>query len=150
MTTDGRTAQQDAMVETGTDDDAIRAEDRAERGDAVVANETDENGRPTATSEPERVDSDDSELVPLLDRGDADEFRGRWNDLQTDFVDHPREVVEQADELVDELMKRLSAQFAEERSRLEGQWDRDEDVSTEELRVALTRYRSFFERLLAA
>jgi hypothetical protein len=66
------------------------------------------------------------------------------------FVDRPRESVEQADQLVADLMQRLAAQFSEERAELEGQWERDDDVSTGDLRAALTRYRSFFERLLSA
>ena len=55
-----------------------------------------------------------------------------------------------ADQLVAEIMQRLAESFARERSDLEQQWDRGEDVSTEDLRVALQRYRSFFQRLLAA
>jgi hypothetical protein len=128
----------------------MSTEERVEREDATVATETDER-QTTVTSEAGQAETDDgSELVPLLERGESESFRGRWNEIQAGFVDHPRQVVEQADALVADLMQRLSAQFGEERSRLEGQWDRDEDVSTEDLRVALTRYRSFFERLLAA
>ena len=129
----------------------MSTEERTERQDETVATERDDDGQPTVTAEAERPETDDgSELVPLLERGESDKFRNRWTEIQAGFVDHPRQVVEQADELVADLMQRLSAQFGEERSRLEGQWDRDEDVSTEDLRVALTRYRSFFERLLAA
>ena len=73
-----------------------------------------------------------------------------WETIQTGFVDEPRQTVEQADELVAEVMKRLAEGFAGERERLEQQWGRGEDVSTEDLRVALQRYRSFFQRLLAA
>jgi hypothetical protein len=50
--------------------------------------------------------------------------------------------------LVAELMQQLAETFARERSALEEQWARGEDVTTKELRVVLTRYRSFFERLL--
>jgi hypothetical protein len=64
-------------------------------------------------------------------------------------VDEPRRTVEQADELVAQVMQRLAESFASERERLEGQWGRGEDVSTEDLRVALQRYRSFFQRLLS-
>ena len=60
------------------------------------------------------------------------------------------ETVEQADELVAQVMKRVAEGFATERERLEQQWGRGEDVSTEDLRVTLQRYRGFFERLLAA
>jgi hypothetical protein len=88
--------------------------------------------------------------MPLFNAEEAERFRSRWTDIQTRFVDAPRDVVEQADHLVADVMQRLVAQFSDARSRLETQWDQNEDVSTEELRVALTRYRSFFERLLAA
>jgi hypothetical protein len=56
--------------------------------------------------------------------------------------------VEQADSLVAEVMQRLAAVFADERNGLEQQWDRGDDTSTKDLRVALRRYRSFFDRLL--
>ncbi|HEX7309770.1 MAG TPA: hypothetical protein VF232_01210, partial [Gaiellaceae bacterium] len=73
-----------------------------------------------------------------------------WQQIQTSFVDKPRDAVAEADALVADLMQRLAASFSHERERLESQWDRGDDVSTEELRVALTRYRSFFDRLLSA
>lgn len=91
-----------------------------------------------------------SEAPPLFAEGEAAGFRDRWNETQTGFVDEPRRAVEQADGLVAEMMQRLAQVFAEERSRLEQDWDRGDDVSTEDLRIALRRYRSFFERLLAA
>jgi hypothetical protein len=77
-------------------------------------------------------------------------FTSRWQELQTSFVDQPREAVAEADALVADLMQRLAASFSQERERLEAQWDRGDDVSTEDLRIALTRYRSFFDRLLSA
>src|SRR4051812_9530346 len=86
----------------------------------------------------------------LLERDDDAEFQRRWQDIQTGFVDSPRETVERADELVASVMKRLAEGFAAERERLEGQWGRGEDVSTEDLRLTLQRYRSFFQRLLSA
>ena len=86
----------------------------------------------------------------LLFSGDGDEYRTRWRDIQAEFVDHPRQAVEEADGLVSEVMQELSRVFSEERGRLESQWDQGEDADTEHLRVALTRYRSFFERLLTA
>jgi hypothetical protein len=88
-------------------------------------------------------------LHPLLDRDEGERFRAQWQEVQTDFVDEPRGSVEQADALVAELMQRLAQTFAEERQNLESQWSRGDDVSTEDLRVALRRYRSFFERLLS-
>jgi hypothetical protein len=85
-----------------------------------------------------------------LPGNETERFTGRWQEIQASFVDEPRTSVEQADALVADLMQRLAAGFSDERQRLEGQWDRGDDVSTEDLRVALTRYRSFFDRLLAA
>jgi hypothetical protein len=86
---------------------------------------------------------------PLLDTADTEGFRARWTDVQTGFVDAPRRSVEQADALVAELMQHLAKSFADERSRLESQWDRGEDIPTDDLRDAFQRYRSFFERLLS-
>ena len=86
--------------------------------------------------------------TPLFNTGDADGYRTRWSGIQTGFVDEPRKAVEEADSLVAEVMKRLSDGFADERGRLESAWDRNDKISTEDLRVAMRRYRSFFERLL--
>ena len=94
------------------------------------------------------VASDDA--PELLPRSENEGFQARWETIQTGFVDEPRQTVEQADELVAEVMRRLAEGFASERERLEGQWGRGEDVSTEDLRVALQRYRGFFQRLLSA
>jgi hypothetical protein len=84
----------------------------------------------------------------LLAADDAEAFRARWTDVQHGFVDAPRQAVEQADGLVAELMQHLAKTFADERGRLESQWDQGGDVSTEDLRTAFQRYRLFFERLL--
>jgi hypothetical protein len=73
----------------------------------------------------------------------------RWKEIQTRFVDEPRGAVEDADSLVANLMQQLAEGFAKERERLEAQWGRGEDISTEDLRVALQRYRTFFQRLLS-
>lgn len=86
----------------------------------------------------------------LLPDDQSERFNMRWHEIQTSFVDQPRDSVQQADALVADLMQRLAASFSNERERLEAQWDRGDDVSTEDLRVALTRYRSFFDRLLSA
>jgi hypothetical protein len=85
----------------------------------------------------------------VLFRDAGEDYRSRWHDIQAEFVDHPRDAVAEADGLVDEVMRELAHVFAEERQRLEAQWDKGEDADTEDLRVALTRYRSFFERLLS-
>jgi hypothetical protein len=84
----------------------------------------------------------------LFPENESRDFHKRWTDIQTAFVDEPRQAVERADELVAEVIKRLADSFAQERSRLEGQWGRGDNVSTEDLRVTLQRYRAFFDRLL--
>lgn len=89
------------------------------------------------------------QVTPLFSQDEAAEFRARWDAIQVGFVDEPRHSVEQADNLVAETMRRLAEIFADERDGLEHEWDRGADVSTEDLRVALRRYRSFFGRLLS-
>ncbi len=88
--------------------------------------------------------------APLVPVEQAEPYRSRWEEIQTGFVDEPRQAVEQADHLVAEVIKRVAEVFADERSKLEGQWSRGDQVDTEQLRVALKRYRTFFERLLSA
>jgi len=87
--------------------------------------------------------------VQLLATEELQTLRSRWDTIQTGFVDEPRRAVEQADSLVADMMQRIAQLFADERSNLESQWSRGDDVSTEDLRVALKRYRSFFDRLLS-
>jgi hypothetical protein len=94
--------------------------------------------RPAAVSEP----------MPLFSESEMGDFRSRWSTIQTGFVDEPRRTVEGADKLVAAVMQRLEEGFVNERLGLEKQWDRGDNVSTEDLRVALQRYRSFFDRLL--
>ncbi len=86
--------------------------------------------------------------APLFAEKEGQEFRSRWDDIQIHFVDDPRRAAQDADGLVAETMKRLAEIFSEERKNMESQWSRGEDVSTEDLRLALQRYRSFFNRLL--
>jgi hypothetical protein len=87
--------------------------------------------------------------TPLFPNNELDELQNRWSAVQTAFVDEPRKAVEQADSLVASAMKRLAEVFADERATLEKAWDRGDNVSTEDLRIALQRYRSFFQRLLS-
>jgi hypothetical protein len=112
--------------------------------DAVPVDST-----PAAPSMPNVQDRARSQPTPLLVSDETHTFRSRWDSIQTGFVDEPRHSVEQADGLVAEVMQRLAETFADERSKLEGQWSRGDNVSTEDLRLALQRYRSFFDRLLS-
>ncbi len=87
--------------------------------------------------------------APLLNQNEIQAMRVHWSNIQAGFVDEPRKSVELADALVAELMQQLARTFASEKNNLEGQWERGQQVSTEDLRVALQHYRSFFDRLLS-
>ena len=91
----------------------------------------------------------DETQTPLLPRDRSEELMERWEEIQASFVDRPQEAVEEADALVSDLMQQITGSLASERERLEKQWSEGDDVSTEDLRVALTKYRSFFDRLLS-
>src|SRR5215471_508721 len=95
------------------------------------------------------VKSEDEQLAPLFSPEMAQDFRSRWSAVQSSFVDDPRQAVRQGDELVAQVMKSLAETFSNERAKLEGQLDQRDKASTENLRLALRRYRSFFERLLS-
>jgi len=135
----------------------VSIEPKIEKSSDVAVKEERSADRPHSTAEvardldrPEARERTDGEEAPstLFPENETNDFRTRWTDIQTGFVDEPRRAVEQADALVAEVIKRLASSFAEERSKLEGQWGRGDDVSTEDLRVSLRRYRSFFDRLL--
>jgi len=93
--------------------------------------------------------SEEEHAGPLLASDFSDDMRKRWETIQTGFVDDPRVSVQQADELVAAAIKKLAESFADARSQMEADWSKGKDVSTEDLRQALRRYRTFFQRLLA-
>ena len=97
---------------------------------------------PSATHEPSADET-------LFAGDDLAELRARWAGVQAAFVDDPKDCVQKADVLVSDLVEQLTTGFTQARSRLEEQWSRGEDASTEDLRLALMHYREFFERLLA-
>lgn len=110
--------------------------------------------RPPAATEPQQEDTQELQgrnenRTEMFAENETADFRSRWQEIQTDFIDDPRRCVERADELVAETMKRLAEIFTDERARLEHSWDQGDDVSTEDLRLAFQRYRSFFDRLLS-
>ena len=113
--------------------------DRDDRSDATATRANATSGQPGETDE----------RIALFSPDETSALRGQWDSIQVGFVDEPRQAVEKADALVAGAMKRLAEGFAAERERLEKQWDRGDSVSTEELRVALRRYRAFFGRLLS-
>jgi hypothetical protein len=123
--------------------------------DAFMTEET--SDYPPGQAEPmERERENTEELqdpnetrTAMFETQETEDFRSRWLRIQTEFIDDPRRSVERANELVAETMNRLTEIFAQERERLEQEWDRGDNVSTEDLRLALRRYRSFFDRLLS-
>ena len=136
-------------------DDTLRTDDATEQPSTadLAAVGTDGDAQDTTsrdTADSTMSDGQDDARRPLFAEQELDGYRSRWQTVQVRFVDDPRDTVKEADALVAELMQRLAQTFAEERSNLEGQWERGTDVSTEDLRVAMQRYRSFFDRLLAA
>jgi CHAD domain-containing protein len=105
------------------------------------------SGAHTAHTADRRAASEDA--PPLFEAEAVTSFRGRWQDVQTGFVDDPRRAVRDADELVAAVISALASSFAEHKGELEAQW-RDGEPATEELRVALRRYRSFFDQLIGS
>ena len=119
----------------------------AERQDAPAA----QRGPAGAAMQAQRPEAKDEteERAELLPASEAQELRSRWDKIQAGFVDEPRRSVKDADTLVDETIKRLADTFSQARAQMEQGWDRGASVSTENLRMALRRYRSFFNRLLS-
>ena len=139
--------QRDERRPTTADVAAAGAERRAAERELMepALRDGGERGAPTAVA----VGPTHGEREPMFAGNEGTAFRHRWDSVQASFVDEPRHAVEEADTLVAEVMQRLATVFADERSRLEGQWSRGTDVSTEDLRQALRRYRGFFDRLLS-
>jgi hypothetical protein len=143
-----------------SDEQVVAREPRDERisADAPAADTTSPSIRDGARREPvnaaagtvtgETRDVTGEARDALFPAEEANRFHTRWMDAQAAFVDEPRAAVERADSLVAEVMKKLAEGFAKERAWLERQWDRGDNVTTEDLRLALQRYRSFFDRLL--
>ena len=157
----------DTSARSGTTDASVTTHDPA-MDDRAAAHRSDGADRPGATSHgpatstsprrtpelanPAATDgaaTADDHAEPLFPSSEAERFRSRWVEVQTGFVDEPRSAVQSADGLVAEMMKRLAQVFADERGQLEEQWSRGDDISTEDLRQALRRYRSFMDRLLS-
>ena len=134
--------------------------ERWQMDDEATSNEEIQPGDKGTTPQPSAPESmsdrsehptgDEGLREPVLPADRTAGYRGRWDDIQSRFVDDPRSSVEQADTLVLEVVQDLQTTFGSERSSLEAQWQSGEDVQTEDLRVAPRRYRSFFDRLLSA
>jgi hypothetical protein len=143
--TEGRALSTEQIAAAGAEreDRATSSQDplQAPVEQSVPARQAAPGSDPGAGDQPRAQLLEDNELQNLL---------VQWKDIQAEFVDEPRKAVQAADALVAELMQRLAQMFASERAQLESRWSGGEDVSTEDLRRGLRRYRSFFERLLAA
>jgi hypothetical protein len=127
---------QDSLPDTQT-----REQARAEQQGQASAQQAMPGSDPGTSGQPH---------AQLLGDHELQSIRAQWKDIQAEFVDEPRTAVQNADALVAELMQRLAQMFASEREELESRWAGGDEVSTEDLRHGLRRYRSFFERLLAA
>jgi hypothetical protein len=118
-------------------------------GEDVSTPESDAADTPSESAVAEHEEHEAPADEPLFADGTLSGLRSRWDDVQAAFVDDPKECVQKADALVARVVDQLTTGFSEARTRLEAQWDRGEEASTEDLRVALKRYREFFERLLS-
>ena len=128
--------------------DARHADDR-ERIEDREHPHIDDHGHVDAREMAGRRPVTDERPMPMFAGAEAAGYRTQWDAIQTGFVDEPRKAVQEADALVALVINRLSEVFGDERGSLERQWGRGDEISTEDLRVALRRYRSFFERLLS-
>jgi hypothetical protein len=135
----------DRKLPVVTREDVADAKVRAERAEPAVEERPAPPPRQTVPAQTRA----EGQRERLFEGDRSTELQRRWTDVQARFVDDPHEAVTSADALVDEVIRDLSALFSDERSKLEAHLGKNEDVSTEDLRVALRRYRSFFERLLS-
>lgn len=148
--TDNQLSTRDLATRSeGDPDGSLETEPPADRPAGAGPAGAQDSGLETTQADASLTRDPGTDQEPLFASDQSERFTTRWQEIQTSFVDQPRNAVAEADTLVADLMQRLAASFSQERERLETQWDRGDDVSTEDLRVALTRYRSFFDRLLS-
>jgi len=134
---------------TELDQSAENAEFATEPAIETPAHSTDQRDLQPLESEPKSVaPAETSTERALFADHELSDLQSRWADVQAAFVDDPKDSVQQADGLVTDVVDQITSSFSQARSQLEEQWARGEDASTEDLRVALTRYREFFQRLL--
>jgi hypothetical protein len=141
---ENREPQIDIKEETPRDEVELEERERIERNEQRV----EERSETQITEQRTPANTIEDELEPLFEEEAARKFRSRWLAIQSKFVDDPRDSVKQADELVADIIKDVTMNFADRRIGLEKQWNSGENISTEDMRVTLKRYRSFFERLL--
>ena len=149
MDAPGETTTDQTLTDPATRDPVVsETATRSETADPGLSTADLARGDTTSRAEAGQGQRPDAQPEALFPAEDARTFQTRWDAIQVSFVDEPRRAVEQADALVAEALKRQAEIFAAARADLEGQWDRGQDVSTEDLRQALQRYRAFFTRVL--
>ena len=134
-------AEKEKQMEMDTGEERLRDEQIAEG--QVVEERTEENRGATSSTA-----SNEEDFAPLFENNEAEKFRSQWLEIQSRFVDDPSVSVKDADDLVADVIKNITRTFSDKRLSLENQWKSGDKVSTEDLRVALKHYRSFFNRLL--
>jgi hypothetical protein len=128
---------------------ATKTEAETPRGAATKTEAETRRGAATKAEAQTAAEGEAEAAASLFPTDQASGYRSRWQEIQTGFVDEPKAAVQEADTLVAEVMRQLARTFADERRQLEAQWSEGEEISTEDLRLALRRYRSFFDRLLS-
>lgn len=144
LTDQERFDQEPVPPDSGTHDTGT-FEEPAAQADLQEPAGYDERAEPVELSAVDTTAGD----APLFTPDDSADYQAEWRALQADFVDDPREAVQRADELVAQVMQTLATTFSEHKHALEEQWQRGDEAQTEELRQALKRYRTFFDRLLS-
>jgi hypothetical protein len=137
----------------GEDGMSMTTKDMAIAAEAATGGAASGGAEPMVPPPPEIEEEEEEDATArrsLLPSDTTDSYRERWEAIQASFVDEPRNSVQEADRLVLEVIQELQSSFTSERETLEAQWQSGDDVETEDLRVAFQRYRSFFDRLLAA
>jgi hypothetical protein len=129
--------------------ETTRTDRQPAQGEPPVTGDESSTARTEPSESGAEPSTDPSSAKSLFADNDLSSLRSRWDDVQAAFVDDPKQCVQKADALVAKVVEQLTAGFSDARSRLEAQWARGEDASTEDLRLALKRYREFFQRLLS-
>ncbi len=122
------------------------AEDQENRADGRA---TDITKEPEEKGQQVQAKEQLENLEPLFDEEEAKHFRDQWMNIQSKFVEDPKASVREADKLVADVLKSVTMSFHDKRTSMEKRWNNgNNDVSTEDLRQMVKRYRAFFNRLL--
>jgi len=128
--------------------DAVEAGEERLRDEQIAEDRAEEQREHLKETRVPAGSTNEEEYTALFEDNESEKFRAQWLEIQSRFVDDPRVAVKEADDLVADVIKNITRTFSDKRMTLENQWKSGDKVSTEDLRVALQRYRSFFNRLL--